>query len=101
MQIDDVNLSSHVLIRLNGRFDFSARDTFMARIRQIISAAEPAEVRIDMAGVSYIDSSALGMLLMARDIARQRDRELSLGAMQPMVRQALDTAQFGRLFKFH
>lgn len=100
MQIDIVSLPSHVLVRLSGRFDFSTRDTFITRIKQVIAEAEPAEVRIDLAGVDYIDSSALGMLLMARDITRQRDREISLSSPQPPVRQTLDTAQFGRLFKF-
>ncbi len=100
MQIDSVNLSNHMLVRLTGRFDFNTRDQFMARIKESISQAEAAEVRIDLAGVVYIDSSALGTLLMARDLAKQHEKEITLSSPQPLVRQTLETAQFSRLFKF-
>lgn len=100
MQIDSVNLPDHVLVRLTGRFDFSTRDQFIARIKEMISHAEAAEIRIDLASVVYIDSSALGMLLMARDLAKQNSKEVTLSSPQPLVRQTLETAQFARLFKF-
>lgn len=100
MQIDSVNLSNHMLVRLTGRFDFSTRDQFIPSIKETLSNAEAAEVRIDLAGVVYIDSSALGMLLMARDIAKQREKEVTLSNPQTMVRQTLEMAQFSRLFKF-
>lgn len=100
MQIDSANLSTHVLVRLTGRFDFSTRDQFIARIKETISHAEAAEIRVDLADVVYIDSSALGMLLMARDLAKQHEKEVTLASPQPLVRQTLETAQFARLFKF-
>lgn len=100
MQIDSVNLPDHVLVRLTGRFDFSARDTFVARIKDTISHAEAAEIRVSLADVVYIDSSALGMLLMVRDFAKQNNKEITLSSPQPLVRQTLETAQFSRLFKF-
>ncbi len=100
MQIDSTNLSTHVLVRLTGRFDFSTRDKFIAHIKETISHAEVPEIRVDLASVVYIDSSALGMLLMARDLAKQHEKEISLVSPQPLVRQTLETAQFSRLFKF-
>lgn len=100
MQIDSVNLTTHMLVRLTGRFDFSTRDQFIARIKEVISHVEAPEIRVDLASVVYIDSSALGMLLMARDLARQNNKEVTLSSPQPLVRQTLETAQFARLFKF-
>ncbi len=100
MQIDSANLSTHVLVRLTGRFDFSTRDKFIAYIKETISHAEAPEIRVDLTGVVYIDSSALGMLLMARDLAKQHEKEITLSSPQPLVRQTLETAQFSRLFKF-
>ncbi|GAB1393969.1 anti-anti sigma factor HsbA [Rhodocyclaceae bacterium] len=100
MQIDSVNLPTHVLVRLTGRFDFSTRERFIAYIKETIARAEAPEIQIDLAAVVYIDSSALGMLLMARDLARQHEKEVTLANPQPLVRQTLETAQFSRLFKF-
>jgi len=100
MQIDSVNLSTHMLVRLTGRFDFSTRDSFISHIKQTISHADASEIRMDLAGVVYMDSSALGMLLMARDLAKQNDKEVTLASPQPVVRRTLETAQFSRLFKF-
>ena len=99
MQIENTHSPTHALVRLTGRFDFSTRDAFIARIKQTLAQTEAPEIRVDLAGVDYIDSSALGMLLMTRDMAKQHDKEVSLSSPQPAVRQILDTAQFSRLFK--
>ena len=46
----------------------------------------------------YIDSSALGMLLMLRDRAKKQNMTVTLANAQGRIRQVLDTAQFERLF---
>ena len=99
MQIENTHLPTHVLVRRTGRFDFSTRDAFIAHIKQTIAQAAAPDIRVDLAGVDYVDSSALGMLLMTRDMAKQHDKEVTLSSPQPAVRQILDTAQFSRLFK--
>jgi anti-anti-sigma factor len=99
MQIENTHLSTHALVRLTGRFDFSTRDSFIASIKQTIAQTDAPEIRVDLTGVDYVDSFALGMLLMARDMAKQRDKEVTLSSPQPAVRRVLETAQFPRLFK--
>lgn len=99
MQIDSINSSTHVLVRLAGHFDFGTRDLFIARIKETISHAVAVEVRVDLSDVAYIDSSALGMLLVARDLAKSHAKEVTLANPQPSVRQTLEIAQFARLFR--
>ena len=53
---------------------------------------------IDLAGVDYLDSSALGMLLMLRDRANTARKALSLANPRGMVKQALEIARFDKLF---
>ena len=54
---------------------------------------------IDLAGVDYLDSSALGMLLLLRDRAAAASKAVSLENCRGNVRQVLDIANFGKLFK--
>jgi anti-anti-sigma factor len=61
-----------------------------------------AEVRtlvVDLTGVDYLDSSALGMLLMVRDKASSANKAILLANAQSGVKQVLDIANFSKLFK--
>jgi anti-anti-sigma factor len=85
-------------IRLQGRFDFNAHREFREAIDTVLS--DPATlVVVDFAGVEYLDSSALGMLLMLRDRAKSAAREVTLTGCRGAVKQILDIANFGKLFK--
>ena len=52
-------------ISVEGRFDFSAHKEF--RDSYQCAEGEPRQYQVDMASADYIDSSALGMLLVLRD----------------------------------
>ena len=59
---------------------------------------EVRSVTINMAGVDYLDSSALGMLLMLRDKAAAANKALKLSNVRGAVKQVLEIANFGKLF---
>jgi anti-anti-sigma factor len=85
-------------IRLNGRFDFSAHRTFRESYSPALDARDVREVEIDLAQVDYMDSSALGMLLMLREKAQAANKSVCLANCRGSVRQVLDIANFGKLF---
>ena len=76
-------------IRLNGRFDFSAHRIFRESYTPSLDAGSVAELEIDLDQVDYLDSSALGMLLMLREKAQ--DRQLRQ-AVHHQVRLGLQSA---------
>lgn len=84
-------------ITLKGRFDFNAHREFREAVDQAL-AATAREVAIDMSGVEYLDSSALGMLLMLRDKAKGATRDVRLQGCSGAVKQVLDIANFSKLF---
>jgi len=86
------------VIRLQGRFDFNAHRDFRDAIDSALSANAVA-VSVDFGSVEYLDSSALGMLLMLRDRAKGVGREVTLTNCRGAVKQILDIANFGKLFK--
>ena len=57
-----------------------------------------SEVAVDLCNVAYLDSSALGMLLMLRDKAKTSGKTVCLANAKGSVRQVLDIANFGKLF---
>ncbi len=87
---------TELTIKVTGRFDFSAHQDF----RQTYEGA-PADVRkyiIDMTDATYLDSSALGMLLLLRDHAGGDSADISIVNCNPDVRKILSISNFGQLF---
>jgi anti-anti-sigma factor len=64
--------------RLSGRFEVSAHREFRETIDAALRNDDIEEVVIDLAEVVYIDSSALGMLLMLREKANGARKSLRL-----------------------
>jgi HptB-dependent secretion and biofilm anti anti-sigma factor len=95
-----VNEGSAVL-RLAGRFDFKAHREFREAVDSLLQQAGKNAVQVDMKDVSYLDSSALGMLLMLRDKARATSRDVALVGVSGSVRQVLDIANFSKLFSIN
>lgn len=101
MNIELTTGAGLTLMRLSGRFDYTTRNQFMAQVDGALAGSAGAELRVDMSGLEYIDSSALGMLLMLRDKAKKLDKTVALSGAQGHVRQVIDTAQFSRLFTLY
>ena len=96
MQASVTVVEGKAVIKLQGRFDFNAHREF----REVVDKAMegPAkEVMVDLSGVDYLDSSALGMLLMLRDKSKTAAREVSLTNCSGAVKQVLDIANFSKL----
>jgi anti-anti-sigma factor len=90
---------SHATLSLSGRFDFSIHRDFRRNYEDILGTPGVRELDVDLANVNYIDSSALGMLLLLREKAGAQNIQLKLAHAQGSVRQVLEVANFGRLFE--
>ncbi|MCX7179282.1 MAG: STAS domain-containing protein, partial [Proteobacteria bacterium] len=77
MQINVVKADQHTAIRLQGRFDFNTHRDFRASVELALQES-PAQLQVDLGGVDYLDSSALGMLLMLRDKAIAVNKTVAL-----------------------
>ena len=98
-----MNLSSTVrdgisTIRLQGRFDFDVHRAFREAFKAALAANDVREVEIDLSGVTYMDSSALGMLLLSRENASALGKAVALARPTDAVRSILDVANFQKLF---
>ena len=86
-----------VAIKVNGRFDFTAHHSF----REAYSAvnAEQASYFIDMSETEYIDSAALGMLLLLREQAGGDNARIRISGCTPDVERILEVSRFHQLFE--
>jgi high affinity sulfate transporter 1 len=74
-----------LLVRLEGRLFFLNAERIGDRIRDLIAAAKPRVVVLDLRAVFDLEYSALKMLAEAEARGRAAGVELWLGAMQPEV----------------
>ncbi|OHC69766.1 MAG: anti-anti-sigma factor [Rhodocyclales bacterium RIFCSPLOWO2_02_FULL_63_24] len=97
MQASVTVTEGRAVIRLEGRFDFNSHRDFREAIDTVL-ASPASTIVVDLGSVEYLDSSALGMLLMLRDRAKGAAREVALANCRGAVKQILDIANFGKLF---
>ena len=86
------------VIRVEGRFDFAAHRDFREAVKAAVANAQATAIEIDLGGADYIDSSALGMLLLSLENAKAAGKALALTRPQGAVKQVLDIANFQRIF---
>jgi anti-anti-sigma factor len=81
-------------IELEGEYDLS-RKAELAALFASIGGDDP--LIIDMAKVSYLDSTVLHELLQLR--SSHRERQITLAGVNSNVRRILDIVDFERLFQ--
>lgn len=98
MQITVEKRGETVKLTLNGRFDFSSHREFRNACDEALQTPEIEEIEANFKQVDYLDSSALGMLLLLREKAHNANLKVSLTNCTGLVQQVLDVANFQRLF---
>lgn len=97
-----------ITIRISERFDFSVHREFRQAYKD--RAAGAVRYVVDLNGTDYMDSSALGMLLLLREhaVGMQRlsaDKEVGADCgvrivnCSPEIRQILAISNFSKLFE--
>lgn len=88
-----------IVISIKGRFNFEMHSQFRTAYQTDSSGGKKKRFSIDLAGAEYIDSSALGMLLLLREEAGGNEADIVIVNARPEIRKILETANFQRLFK--
>lgn len=84
-------------IVIRGRFDFASHQEFRDAYERV--NVTPKRYRIDLSNTTYLDSSALGMLLLLRDHAGGDSAQISLVNCSGDVRKILAISNFEQLFQ--
>ena len=83
-------------IKIDGRFDFSVQSDFRKAYEMAVSNSQ---FILDFSTADYMDSSALGMLLLLRDYAGADNADVSLNNCGSEIKGILEISNFHKLFK--
>ncbi|MFF5176461.1 STAS domain-containing protein [Micromonospora sp. NPDC000316] len=83
------------VLEVHGELDMATSPQLRDGLQQLIDAGDHRVV-VDLAGVGFMDSSALGALVMMFKRLRDVGGQLSLAAVQPAVRSVLAVTYLDR-----
>jgi len=86
--------SNQLTISVSGRFDFSSHQQF----RKSYETESVKEYVVNLAETTYLDSSALGMLLLLRDHAGGEQASVRIINCSEEVRKIFSMSNFDQLF---
>lgn len=87
-------------VYLRGRFTFSDNLEFRKTILNKIMDSAFQNIALNMEHVEFVDSAALGMLLLAHDEAKEHHKSLSIQGLGVQVRRIFDMARFDQFFTY-
>lgn len=82
-------------LKVLGRFNFACYREF----HDAVAGAAPARFVVDLSQAEYLDSSALGMLLLLRDKVNGDTRRVALMGSKGQPAEVLRLANFDKLFQ--
>lgn len=85
-----------LIIKIEGRFDFSTHQTFRDAYEH--GGLDVDGYVVDLSDATYLDSSALGMLLLLRDYAGGDNASIAIENCNNDVRKILTISNFEQLF---
>lgn len=83
---------------LEGELDFTNSIDVRGWLREFADQSE-GTLNVDLAKLSYIDSSGLAVLIEMRKHLKAKDRAIRIVAVSPQVKKLLDLTQLGTLFQ--
>ncbi|MDQ0741553.1 STAS domain-containing protein [Pseudomonas sp. W4I3] len=93
----DVSLDGKKLtITIKGRFDFGSHQAFRDAYERFYKV--PESYIVDLKETTYMDSSALGMLLLLRDHAGSDNSDVRVVNSNSDIRKILAISNFDKLF---
>ncbi len=96
MTVEAIKQADVLHIKIAGRFDFGAHKQFR-EVTDLITA-EINKIEVDLSAADYLDSSALGMLLLLRDKVAGGQNRVELKGARADVKRILEIANFHKLF---
>jgi len=85
-------------INMDGRFDFQVHREFKDAYAPLLDNPAVREIEIEMSKVDYLDSSALGMLMLLNERARSVNKMVTLLNTSGVASQVLGVANFSKIF---
>ncbi len=93
--VKSVGSADERVIAVSGRFDFSFHQEFRDAYKEIGNAKR---VVVDMTATEYLDSSALGMLLLLREHSGRDTDAIEIRGCNESIKKVLLLSNFDKMF---
>lgn len=99
LKVSVIDIGKTTTVYLSGSFSFEAQRQFESACKSVLNNSTVERIVINFAEVEYLDSSALGMLLVLRNQALAANKSLLLASPSEMTLQVFNVACFQKLFE--
>ena len=99
MKIKAKSADRNLLLELSGELDHHGARNTLREIELAIDASLPRMLMLDLAGVTFMDSSGIALILRAQQRMQLLDGSLLVCNVPAQARRVLDAAGIGRLVK--
>lgn len=100
MQLSREQIDGTTILTLNGRLDELATTEVEQTFTDLLNQ-EGQGVIVDLAGVEYISSSGLRILLMLSKALKKQQRPLRLCNLSPFVAEVFEISNFSAMFEIY
>lgn len=101
MEIKIIQREKDASLLLKGRFDFNSHRDFKKAYMQLLENKDVFTITLDLKEVLYLDSSAMGMLLLLKEKTDQTKRKILINCgTNTLVRDLLSVVSFTKIFEF-
>ena len=101
MEVTSQHIDNVLVVRMEGRIDFSNNKEFEKALLPVLSAEtlENCRVIFDLGGISYMSSAGLRVLMLAAKQLRPGNSEILMAGLQPLLREVFKISRLDMVFK--
>lgn len=96
MELTERRAGKAVIVAAAGRIDMATADPLRQRIIPLVNEAGSVVV-LDFAGVDYISSAGLRVLMLAAKEAKNSGSKIAVAALQPLVNEIFEISRFNKV----
>ena len=100
MDIQQQTARAAAILSLRGEFTFAARRSFVEAVEKVYST-DCRHLILNLAGVRFVDSAALGVLVVTQHRCNLDHRQFSLVNPQPYVQEIFKLANLDQLIPIY
>ena len=97
LEIEATSADRNLLLEMKGELDHHGARNALRELELSIDAALPKKLVLDLAGVTFMDSSGIALILRAQQRMQLLDGSLLVRNVPQQARRVLDAAGIGRL----
>ena len=97
MEMQVKSADRNLLLELSGELDHHGARNALRELELAVDAALPRVLVLDMAGITFMDSSGIALILRAQQRMQLLDGSVLVRNVPPQARRVLDAAGIGRL----